>query len=143
MSKELLAAIPKVLERQGLGIFGLMLAVQEDFQERLVLVKYQKSLSQLTDVERNQILKDHMLYIMAELSEFLDHLNWKMHKRDHPVNIQEATTEYVDIVKLVLNVMIYANITPEMFIEHFLRKTEFVQRRFEEEFAVHVEVPME
>src|SRR5216683_6053115 len=88
-------------------IFMQMLRTQADFQELLCHQKFGKATYMLSEKEVIQILKDHVLMTMAELVELLNHFNYKMHKKDHPIDREKAIEEFVDAMKLMMYFFVY------------------------------------
>ena len=114
---------------------GWFLKEQREFQELLCQAKYNCRVKDLTSEQRNDILKTHVLMLMGERYELLDELNWKAHKKDREVNWEKVREEYVDMFKLVLNFLIYLDISTEELVQEFLAKSQVVRARLAQEFA--------
>ena len=114
---------------------GWFLKEQREFQELLCQAKYNCRVKDLTSEQRNDILKTHVLMLMGESYELLDELNWKAHKKDREVNWEKVREEYVDMFKLVLNFLIYLDISTEELVQEFLAKSQVVRARLAQEFA--------
>ncbi len=121
-----------------------LLDVQIVFNRLVQDVKYGRALEDLTLSERNQAFKDTVLAVHSETSEFLDRVNWKMHKQDQPAfDTERALEEVVDMVKYVFNFLVYMGVSAEDFDRKFQEKTQTVLSRFLTEFPeAKVRLPM-
>lgn len=84
--------------------------------------------------DKEKLTKETILCIHKELSEVLDTINWKLHRKENKVIDKENTREeIIDCFKYLVNLCVIWKITPEDFAETFDRKSKIVRERFEKE----------
>lgn len=90
----------------------------------------------LNRADREAWTKDYILYIQGELIELAQNLSWKIHRRENlQVVHSNIVEELVDIFKYWNSICLVWEVTPEKFIQEWLRKTEVVEQRFRQEYA--------
>lgn len=75
-----------------------------------------------------------ILHLYAEISEILSEINYKKHRQRKEVNIEKVHEEIIDAWKYLLNICLVWNMTPEIFLEVFNKKSDLVEERFAKEF---------
>lgn len=88
----------------------------------------------LDDKSRQELTKQFVLYINAEIIELLNSVNWKPHRSSSKkINKQNILEELVDIQKFLLGLFQIWGISPEEFVDVFYRKSEVVEQRYKQE----------
>lgn len=99
--------------------------VQKSFQKNFI------NFNDLSLDKSEQMTKEWLLHLHAELAEVLEHINYKMHKPKHDVNEEELKEELIDCLKYLMNIMIVWGVDARELIEVFMKKTKIVQDRFD------------
>ncbi len=103
--------------------------IQAEFQKKLY------DFSKMTHEEKEKITKEFILSAHKELSEVLDCINWKSHRReDKNFSLSNLTEELIDVFKYLINIAVVWDISPERFDEVFDSKTAVVLQRHKQEF---------
>lgn len=115
--------LPKVDSLQGIFL------VQKDFQKNFYIP------SKMSVDEKVALSKEYILSAHKELSEILDELPWKTHRKYDSKNIDKdkLLLEIVDAVKFIMNLCIIWGIDWKEFLGAFMLKSLRVKRRFNEE----------
>lgn len=133
-ARRVLASVDQWLDGHPRLDLPMMLETQRMFNERLQRARYRRGLADMTAAERNDAVKTTVLSTIAELVELLDHANWKMHRRDRPVDHDKVVEELVDAFKYLLNFFLYVPVTADEFARAFAAKSAAVERRLDREF---------
>lgn len=86
--------------------------------------------------EKNKIIltKEYVLSIHNELSEILNTLSWKLHRKEDKIKSENNTIEeIIDCFKFLLNLCIIWKIDADKFNQEFYRKTMVVRQRYNQE----------
>lgn len=79
--------------------------------------------------------KDSVLAIQSELSELINNITWKPHRKERTqVITSNVREELIDIFKFWNGLCLAWGMSPKEFLEEWLRKTEVVEQRFLQEF---------
>jgi hypothetical protein len=89
----------------------------------------------MTDDEKISLSKEYLLSAHKEISEVLDCLPWKSHRKyaSKEINMEELESELIDVVKFLMNVMYIWSIDSKKFVEAFYKKSKEVEERYERE----------
>ncbi|MHB8483650.1 MAG: hypothetical protein ACYDBV_13130 [Nitrospiria bacterium] len=105
------------------------------FEEQAEFQKNLYDFDKMSYEEKVKLTKDFVLSAHKELSEVLDCLNWKSHRKEDkmfsPSNLGE---EIVDVFKYIINIALVWGIKPEEFDKFFVDKSEVVRQRHKQEF---------
>jgi len=95
-----------------------------------------QNLGSLTQIDKEMLTKDFVLYIQDELMELLKNLSWKTHRRES-ANVIEANIreEIIDIFKYWNGIALIWDMTPIDFLTEWERKTAVVEQKYEQEFS--------
>jgi isopropylmalate/homocitrate/citramalate synthase len=78
--------------------------------------------------------RELVLYLHKELSEVLDTLSWKLHrKQEYRMDRAHYVEELVDCQKYLLNLCIIWKVSPEEFMQSFMEKSKVVKERYKNE----------
>ncbi len=103
---------------------------QRMFSEKVI------NLASLRDTrKKEEQTKIFVLHLLSEISEILNELNFKQHKKLHSVNVDNILEESIDTFKYLLNILLVWDIDAKKFIEEFNRKSDSVEKRFDIENA--------
>lgn len=103
--------------------------IQRDFQKKLY------DLEKLTHEEKVKLSKDFILAAHKELSEVLDCLEWKNHrKEDKNFVFSNLNEEIIDVFKYIVNICVVWGISSNQFEDVFDSKTMVVLQRYKQEF---------
>ena len=80
--------------------------------------------------------KDYILSMIAESTELLECLDWKVHRLQAESKKHNSAEEMADIFKYFLNIMIALGIDEYKFDREFLDKSRVVEQRFKQEQAL-------
>lgn len=101
---------------------------QAEFQHHFV------DLENMTPEERVRFTKENMLALHRELGELLNELPWKPHRaKNQEYNIDNIQEEMIDCFKYMINLALTWGLTPEKFEELFMKKSQIVKQRYEQE----------
>lgn len=97
--------------------------------------KFHIDFNRLDDIEyKQQLTKDYLLHVQAELTEVLNEINYKHHKKQKKVNVQNIRTELIDVQKFLFNLMMIWQMDPESFFDVFNSKSDEVEEKLNNEF---------
>lgn len=103
--------------------------IQQEFQNKLY------DLKNFTHEDLTKLSKDFILAAHKELSEVLDCLDWKDHrKEDKTFSKSNLGEELIDVFKYLLNLFVIWDISPKEIEEFFHAKTAVVEQRRKQEF---------
>lgn len=104
------------------------------FEEQKDFLKYFFDPENISETDKIKFTKEHILAIHKELSEVLDTIPWKLHRRNDEVKSKTNTIEeIIDCFKFLINLCIIWGIDDEKFINEFKRKTMVVRQRYNQE----------
>jgi NTP pyrophosphatase (non-canonical NTP hydrolase) len=96
----------------------------------------QTRLEDLSKEQLNRLIIQQVLGGICELHEYLEKgTAWKDHRAVETIDHEAALEELVDVMKYVLNIFIYADVSLEEFAEAWNKKTQLVEARFNREFT--------
>ena len=103
--------------------------VQKEFSKNLF------NPDNMTQDEKIALSKEYILCAHRELSEALNVLPWKSHRKydDKDFDKYEYVEELVDVMKYLLNLLIIYKIPIQDFEQIFMNKSKIVQERYEAE----------
>lgn len=79
--------------------------------------------------------KDSVLSISSELTELINNITWKPHRNERSqVIASNIREELIDIFKFWNGLCLAWGLSPEDFLNEWLRKTEVVEQRFKQEY---------
>lgn len=84
--------------------------------------------------EQDKYAQTFILHLMGEIGEVLKELNYQMHHKKKELNKEKIHEELIDVFKYFLNLAIVLDMTPETFIKTFESKSDYVEKRYEQEF---------
>jgi len=115
----------QVIDSTVEGLFDVQTRFQHHF--------YQPS--NMSMDEKIALSKEYLLSAHKEISEVLDCIPWKSHRRyeTKEIDMKELESELIDVVKFLMNVMYIWGIDSEKFIEAFYKKSKEVEERYEKE----------
>jgi len=88
----------------------------------------------LIQEDKIKFTKEYILSIHKELSEILDTIPWKLHRKENVVHSRtNIVEETIDVFKFLLNICIIWKIEPEEFVKEFFRKSSVVNQRYQQE----------
>lgn len=89
----------------------------------------------LNNIEyKEKLTKDTILHLLAELGEVLNEINYKYHKKQKEVDESKLKIELIDLQKYLLNLFLIWNIDAKEFVKMYNEKSDFVEKRYENEF---------
>ena len=100
---------------------------QKDFFNRVEGLNTIQTLEQ-----KEQKTHSMILHLFDEISEVLNETNYKKHKFHKDVNVSKVREELIDAFKYLLNLAIVWDIDLKMFVEEFNKKSDVVDKRWEE-----------
>lgn len=97
--------------------------------------KHFQNLGHLSQAEKESLTKDFILYIHGELTELVQNLSWKTHRREGSNIVRgNVIEEIIDIFKYWNGLALIWDLGPEEFLKAWERKTEVVEQKYEQEF---------
>ena len=88
----------------------------------------------LTDAQKVQQTKEHILSLHRELGEVLNEIPWKNHRaNNHEYSLDKIQEELIDCFKYLLNVCIIWDMDEEVLYKLFVMKSKIVRERFAKE----------
>lgn len=107
-----------------------MWSIQDQFNELVM----QKKLDEMTPAERQQWADKYAMLLVREVCEFLNELNTKPHRKEVKTIIESnLLEEWIDIFKYWLCLGRLFCFSPEDFIKEYMRKSDVVMQRFQQE----------
>jgi len=106
-----------------------MWTANREFQKAIV-----GDLKNLSEQERIELTKETLLHITSEQIEMLKALGrWKtVLGEERPVSRSGILEEVIDISKFLINICIFWDLDPDMFLNDFFRKTEVNWQKFKQ-----------
>ena len=106
----------------------------EIFKEQKDFQKYFYDPDNISDEDKIKFTKEYILSMHKELSEILDTLSWKLHrKEDKAKSTHNTLEEIIDCFKFLLNLCIIWGIDDDKFVKEFFRKSMVVRQRYNQE----------
>lgn len=105
--------------------------VQEKFQRKV------SDLDHWTPEKKENWTKEQVLYAIGELTELIDQIHWKIHRRQE-WRLPSRTNIAIDIVdcfKYLLNVCLAWDIKASDFLQNYEAKSRVVEERWNQEFV--------
>jgi NTP pyrophosphatase (non-canonical NTP hydrolase) len=100
--------------------------IQKDFQCHF------KNPDLLNDDERIAATKETILSLHKELSEVLDTIPWKTHRKiDMIYDKEHIKEELIDCFKYIINICLMHDMTPQIFVDCFKEKSKIVEARYQ------------
>jgi dimeric dUTPase (all-alpha-NTP-PPase superfamily) len=100
-------------------------------------VSFQKNFfdpESMTEEEKIRFTKENILALHRELGEVLNEIPWKIHRANEKnYDLENIQEELIDCFKFFMNVCIIWGMTPETFVEVFMKKSEIVKQRYQNE----------
>ena len=103
----------------------------------------------ISEKDKIRFTKEFILSIHRELGEVLNIIPWKIHRANQKeYDIAHLQEELIDCFKFLLNVCILHGLNPETFSEQFFKKSNIVEKRYQEEInssikPVQLSIPFE
>ncbi len=111
-----------------------METLKKIFNEQKEFQKFFYDPDNISSEDQIKFTKEYILSVHRELSEVLDTLPWKLHRKEDKIQTESNTREeIIDCFKFLLNLCIIWKITPEEFANEFFRKSAVVRQRYEQE----------
>lgn len=108
--------------------------LKEIFKEQKDFQRYFFDPDNISYENKLKFTKENILAIHRELSEVLDTIPWKMHRKEETTKSENNTTEeIIDCFKFLLNLCIIWGIDDEKFVKEFFRKSMVVRQRYNQE----------
>ena len=85
-------------------------------------------------IEKEKLTQLFLLHLHSELTEILECTNYKTHKNKKNIDVEYLHSEIIDTFKYLLNICLIWNLTPDKFFEEFHKKSDIVEKRYEQEF---------
>ena len=107
--------------------------LQKSFTERFFKEKYNLTLEDVRS-DKSRLVKwnkEYILALIAEATEVLNEVDWKMHKQmDLPTDARERLLEEsIDVMKLLLGLMIVNGFSLDDIYNMFKSKSQVVEKR--------------
>lgn len=110
---------------------------QLDFNRKFFMNTIGKDISKLTLEEKQVWTQKFLLHITKEISEVLDEINWKMHRKENKdVIFSNILEELTDNQKFLLGIYQIWGFTYDDYISEFKRKTFVVEQRYKQEHEI-------
>ena len=88
----------------------------------------------MTEEEKIRFSKENILALHRELGEVLNEMPWKLHRANSKeYDVDNIHEELIDCFKFFMNMCIIWGMTPETFLEVFMKKSEIVRQRYTKE----------
>ena len=97
---------------------------------------YGKKLNELTEDDRVDLTKDYLLSLHSEITEVLNNIPWKSHRYTGESNREALLEEMVDVQKFLWGLMMIWKVNPEELSRAFIRKSEIVEQRFQQDHVL-------
>jgi hypothetical protein len=119
--------------------FSAIFQEQLDFTKKVLGVRG-ISLDTLTETQRIDLTREYLLSLHKELSEILDCVGWKKHRKTNELTFTENVGEEIlDVQKYLLGLASIWGIDADQFVEMFWKKSFVVNERFRTE---HIQISM-
>ena len=116
--------------------FDEMFSIQKDFTEKFFKSK-KLSLEYIASNKEELVKwnKEYILALIAEATEVLNEVDWKMHKNmEMPVDARDRLLEEsIDVMKFLLGLMIVNGFSREEIYSKFISKSLDVIKKFDKE----------
>ena len=116
--------------------FDEMFSIQKDFTEKFFKSK-KLSLEYIANNKEELVKwnKEYILALIAEATEVLNEVDWKMHKNmEMPVDARDRLLEEsIDVMKFLLGLMIVNGFSREEIYSKFISKSLDVIKKFDKE----------
>jgi len=111
-----------------------MKTLKKIFKEQKEFQRFFYDPDNINEKDKIKFTKEYILSIHRELSEVLDTISWKIHRKEDKI-ISETNTkeEIIDCFKFLLNLCIIWKIDEEEFAKEFFRKSAVVRQRYNQE----------
>jgi uncharacterized HAD superfamily protein len=100
-------------------------------------ISFQKNffdINKLSEEDKVKYIKETILCVHKELSEVLDTLNWKTHRKEDKILSKSNTLEeIIDCFKYLLNLCVILNVDAKEFETEFFKKSNVVKQRYNQE----------
>ena len=110
--------------------------IQEKFTEKFFKEKHDLSLKQVRNNKHMLVKwnKEYILALIAESTEVLNEVDWKMHKKMNLPNDarERLLEESIDVMKFLLGLIIVNGFTVDQVYEMFKSKSLKVEERLQE-----------
>jgi hypothetical protein len=107
--------------------------LQKKFTERFFKEKQNLTLEQVRNSKEDLVKwnKEYILALIAEATEVLNEVDWKMHKEMHlPTDARHRLLEEsIDVMKFLLGLMIVNGFSKEDIYDMFIAKSKIVEKR--------------
>lgn len=108
--------------------------LDEIFKEQKEFQKHFFNPDNIPEKDKIKLTKENILSIHRELSEVLDTIPWKLHRKEDKTKSNTNTVEeIIDCFKFLLNLCIIWGIDSDRFVEEFHRKSMVVRQRYHQE----------
>lgn len=84
-------------------------------------------------------MKNYILGATGEVSEILDEINWKAHRKGHPMNKQNLGRELADLTKYVLSMWEWSGFTAEQMLDMVHEKSVELGLQYTMDFEFEIE----
>jgi len=89
--------------------------------------------NEITFEERQRKTEKWLLHLFSEVNEFLNEINWKMHRTHKEVFRQKIIEEWIDIFKFLLGLADVWGITSLEIFNMFMEKSKIVEQKYYKE----------
>ncbi len=109
--------------------------IQYDFNKKFFENK-NIDFENLTEEQKNIYTKEFILHISREIFEVLNEVPFKMHRdyKDFKLKRSNIVEELIDVQKYLLGLFQIWGVDEKEFVEEFIRKSNVVQQRYNQEF---------
>ena len=87
-------------------------------------------------IGKQQLFKDVLLLLIKECTEVLDEINFKHHTKKKIVDREALKEELIDVLKYWMNLCLLYDIKSEEILDAFLKKTNKVIKKFDNEMGI-------
>lgn len=108
---------------------------QKKFTEKVLGVVYK--LPPYSDSDKVKLTKEYVLSLIAECTEILNALDWKMQwSNEREVNPSNIAFEIIDIQKFLFGLASIWGISYQQYVDIFRQKSDIVESKFDQEQAI-------
>lgn len=117
---------------------GIEEAYKDQYEfNKMFLAKKGIDIDAVSKEDLVHLSKDFIIHIVKELTEALDTLKFKMHRKEEVEFIRSNTVEeLIDVQKFLWGLFQIHGVDYEELVSEYWRKTEVVKQRFQQEFCV-------
>ena len=102
-------------------------------------VEYNKRVRAIENPEDFEYwMKQYLLGAISEVDEILQEINWKSHRRGHPMNLDNLARELADLTKYVFCMWEWSGFTSDQMLAHIQAKSLELEERFTQDFERHL-----